>query len=163
MAETMTYPMTFAQAEVYLARLIAASGAFRGGSKPVIGRLKKSYGFGKVIGIKSFDNSVYTRIDYDPDKGYHFNFINDRTGEKICILISDMDEYQYRAYIDRLTRGRGTIDPTKRPTLDMVDVEAYKDVDSFISLIESLYEGANFDDIVEYYDSLLENEVKHSL
>ena len=163
MAEVMTNPMPFVQAEVYLARLIANSGAFRGGSRPVIGRLKKSYGYGKVIGIKSFDNSVYTRIDYDPDKGYHFNFINDNTGQKICILISDIDEYQYRAYIDRLTNGRGTIDPTKRPIMSSIMPEDFENDDLLISYYESLYEYDSFDDIVEYYESLLEDEVKHSL
>ena len=105
MAETSTRPMTFDHALRYLAFLMDESGKFGAGSKPVIGRLRKSYGFGKVIGRMSFDGRVVTRIDYDPGKGYHFNFVNYDTREKICIPISDMTEEQYRRYIDRATFG----------------------------------------------------------
>ena len=105
MAETSTRPMTFDHALRYLAFLMDESGRFGAGSKPVIGRLRKSYGFGKVIGRMSFDGRVVTRIDYDPGKGYHFNFVNYDTKEKICIPISDMTEEQYRRYIDRATFG----------------------------------------------------------
>ena len=106
MAEITTFPMPFSQAENYLSQLISQSGAFYNGSKPVIGRLKRSYGCGKVIGVQSLDNQVVTRIDYDPEKGYHFNFVDYRYNKKICILISDMTEDMYRNYVDRLTFGR---------------------------------------------------------
>ena len=71
MAEIIVGPMLFAQAKKYLVELMEESGAFRGGSKPAIGRLKKSYGFGKIVGCKSFDNKVSTRLDYDEENGYH--------------------------------------------------------------------------------------------
>ena len=118
MAEIIVGPMTLYEAEAYLVKLMNESDAFHGGSRPVIGRLKTSYGYHKVIGVKSFDNSVYTRIDYDPMKGYHFNFINDNTGEKICIILSGMDKRQYEKYINRLTAGRSRmIIPPKRPNI----------------------------------------------
>ena len=106
MAEIVTMPMPLSEAEYYLSRLIDSSGAFLMGSKPNICRLRKSYAYGKVHGIKSFDNQVVTRIDYDPEKGYHFNFVDHRNHQKICILISDMTEESYRSYIDRLNYGR---------------------------------------------------------
>ncbi len=162
MAEVMQGPMTFVQAEKCLARLIEASKAFKGGSRAVVGRLKTSYGYGKVIGIKSFDNTVYTRIDFDPEKGYHFNFINDNTGEKICILISDMDEVQYRAYIDMLTKDRAIIDGTKRPVFSSVIV-GLTDDDMLIAFYESLYKDVSFDDIVAYYENLLKDEVEKKM
>lgn len=107
----------FFQAEAYLAQLKDQSGAFFGGSKPVVGRLKGSYGCGKIIGSSSFDNQVVTRIDFDPSKGYHFNFIDYRTNQKIAIIISDMNENMYRRYIDRLTYGRNTGKIDKRNNL----------------------------------------------
>lgn len=108
MAEIIVGPMLFAQAKKYLVELMEESGAFRGGSKPAIGRLKKSYGFGKIVGCKSFDNKVSTRLDYDEENGYHFNFVNSKTGEKICMIIEDMSQEQYEKYIDSLTTGRNT-------------------------------------------------------
>lgn len=117
MAERIVGPVSFHKAEKLLADLIYKSGAFSGGSYPVVGRLKTSYGYKKVIGVQSFDKKVRTRIDYDPDKGYHFNFENDLTGEKICILIDDLTPSQYEAYIDQLTLGRGLIIGPKRPTI----------------------------------------------
>ncbi|WP_155840171.1 polymorphic toxin-type HINT domain-containing protein [Butyrivibrio sp. MC2021] len=48
-------------------------GAFKNGSKPNIGSLESSYGYGKVIGRKSLDGKVCWRLDYDPVKGVHYN------------------------------------------------------------------------------------------
>ena len=116
MAEIIKGPMTLNKAESLLGKLIDESGAFIGGSYPLVGRLKKSYGYKKVIGVQSFDKKVRTRIDYDYSKGYHFNFENDNTEEKICILISNMTKSQYENYIDQLSLGRGEAGP-KRPLL----------------------------------------------
>ena len=99
-------PMTFHQAEALLAQLIYRSDSFHSGCNPVVGRLKSSYGYQRIIGISSFDNKVYTRIDYDDEKGFHYHFIDDHNGDNICILIQDMDKKQYQRYIDRLTIGR---------------------------------------------------------
>lgn len=161
MAEVMTGPMPFSQAERCLAGLITSSGSFSGGSKPVVGRLKTSYGYGKVIGIKSFDNKVYTRIDFDPEKGYHFNFINDNTGEKICILINDMTASQYNAYIDMLTKSRGIIDPDKRPILSSISPDASIEPgdDPIVSFYEAMYSQYDFSELIAYYEALsLEEE-----
>lgn len=106
--EICTVPMSFDMAQNYLAQLIDKSGAFINGSIPVIGRLKKSYGCGKVIGISSFDRKVSTRIDYDPIKGYHFNFVNYYTNEKIAIIINNMTQKMYENYIDAMTTRLNT-------------------------------------------------------
>ena len=106
MSEIIKGPFTYDQARNFLAKLMDESESFKGGSRPVVGRLKSSYGYKKIIGIKSFDNKVYTRIDYDPDKGVHFNFVDDNAGVKICILIKDMTEEQYHKYVDNLTFGK---------------------------------------------------------
>lgn len=113
MAEIVKGPFPYDQARNFLTRLMDDSNAFKGGSRPYVGKLKISYGYKKVIGVKSFDNKVYTRIDYDPDKGFHFNFIDDNTGDKICILISDMTEEKYKRYIDNMTIGKDLIEQDK--------------------------------------------------
>ncbi len=99
-------PMPFHQVEVLLAQLIYRSDSFHSGCNPVVGRLKSSYGYQKIIGISSFDNKVYTRIDYDDEKGFHYHFTDDHNGDNICILIQDMNQKQYQRYIDQLTNGR---------------------------------------------------------
>ena len=106
MAEIIKGPFSYMQARNFLTKLMDESQAFKGGSRPFVGGLKASYGYKKIIGVKSFDNKVYTRIDYDPEKGFHFNFVDDNTGSKICILIDDMTEEQYKKYIDNLTFGK---------------------------------------------------------
>lgn len=145
MAEVSTVPMTFDQALKYLASLMDDSGRFGDGSKPVIGRLRKSYGYGKVIGRQSLDGRVVTRIDYDPGKGYHFNFVNYDTGEKICIPISNMTEEQYRRYIDRATFGSACMN--------------IRNISLEVDFVEGLFKRYNYydlfypeDDIVRSFD-----------
>ncbi|OIS68569.1 hypothetical protein A4A36_12880 [Bacillus subtilis] len=50
-------------------------------SKPFIGTLSKSAGFGKVTGRMSGDNKVLWRLDYDPEKGPHINVEDYRNGK----------------------------------------------------------------------------------
>ncbi|WP_024771412.1 polymorphic toxin-type HINT domain-containing protein [Aquimarina macrocephali] len=50
-------------------------------AKNVVGRLKTSYGNGKVIGRQSADGKVRWRIDYDPEKGAHINVEDFRGGK----------------------------------------------------------------------------------
>ena len=107
-------PMPFHQAEALLAQLIYRSDSFHYGSNPVMGRLKTSFGNGNIIGVISFDNKVYTRIDYDEVKGFHFHFNDDNTGDKICILIQDMNSKQYQKYVRQLTCGRNVERRKKR-------------------------------------------------
>lgn len=105
--EEILNPVPLALAERKLAQLMDESGEFPNGyKKPYYGNLKISYGYNKVIGYISINNKVRTRIDYDPDKGYHFNFEDSRIkpAKKICIPISDMNEKGYEHYIDMLTR-----------------------------------------------------------
>ena len=128
MAEKCIGPMSLDDAEDELARLMDESNAFHNGSFPVVGRLKTSYGYKKVIGVKSFDNKVYTRLDFDPEKGFHFNFTDDNTGENICILINDMNESQYKHYIDALCAGKSPIIPTKRRVQYIIDYKNYVDI-----------------------------------
>ena len=42
-------------------------------SKPYIGTLSASAGYGKVVGRVSADGKKRWRLDYDPDKGMHIN------------------------------------------------------------------------------------------
>lgn len=106
MAEKIDGPMLFKCAKKELVKLMDDSGAFRGGSKPYVCTLKRSYGYNKIIGCQSFDNQVVTRLDYDPKKGYHFNFENYTKKQNVCLLIADMTKPQYQRYIDNLTKGR---------------------------------------------------------
>ena len=52
-------------------------------SQPVIGRLKQSAGFGKIIGRRSADKKMRWRLDYDHQKGPHINVINIKAGKGI--------------------------------------------------------------------------------
>ena len=156
--EQVVGPMPFEHACRYLSNLITQSRAFIGGSKPYIGRLKTSYGYKKVIGIISFDHQVRTRIDYDPFKGYHFNFENFTTGEKICIRINDMSKEQFERYIDTLTKGRGPIETPKMPNfqyqlLDRESAKISKEEYSIINKITNELDRSKF--VMDYYDELL--------
>ena len=157
--ETVVGPMPFDHACKYLSNLISESRAFIGGSKPYIGRLKTSYGYKKVIGIVSFDHQVRTRIDYDPFIGYHFNFENFTTGEKICIRISDMTREQFERYIDTLTKGRGPIETPKRPNFAYryVDQESmkYETLNEFVTIDKITKELDQDKFVMDYYDGLL--------
>ena len=56
---------------------ITESWGLKGADKvPVIGRLKRSAGFGRQIGWQSPDNKILWRLDWDPEKGMHFNALN---------------------------------------------------------------------------------------
>lgn len=171
MEEQVVGPMPFEHACRYLSNLITNSRAFIGGSKPYIGRLKTSYGYKKVIGIVSFDHQVRTRIDYDPFKGYHFNFENFTTGEKICILINDMTKDQYERYIDTLTKGRGPIETPKMPNFSykyvhkgevnyqFVDERAEKIAIEESKLVEKIINQLARDKFVmDYYNELINLE-----
>ena len=157
--ENIVGPMSFDHASIYLSKLIKESQAFIGGSKPVIGRLKTSYGYKKVIGILSFDHKVRTRIDYDPFKGYHFNFENDQTGEKICILINDMTKEQYEKYIDTITKGRGPIETPKMANLSyrlILGRTPRFEVEEEYGVIDKVSKVLGRDKFVmDYYDRLL--------
>ena len=157
--EKVVGPMPFDHAVMYMSKLISSSGGFIGGSKPVIGRLKSSYGYKKVIGIISFDHKIRTRIDYDPFKGFHFNFENDQTGEKICILISNMNLSQYRRYVDTLTKGRGPIGTPKMKNLTYLrlDKKAHNDdTDEENIIIDKLSSELEQDKFtLEYNEELL--------
>lgn len=49
------------------------TGAFKNGSNKYIGRLEKSYGYGKQIGRQSFDGKVRWHLDFDENIGVHYN------------------------------------------------------------------------------------------
>ncbi len=51
-------------------------------SKPLVGRLEVSAGYGKIIGRRSSDKKVRWRLDYDPEKGPHINIEDFRKGKK---------------------------------------------------------------------------------
>ena len=75
------------------------SDALKNGSLPYEGRLGTSYGYNKIIGRQSFDGKVRWRLDYDPNKGVHFNIEDFSKGKgnnavKIAIPIDiSYDEY----------------------------------------------------------------------
>ena len=75
-------------------------------SKPFIGSLEKSAGFGKVIGRVSADNKVRWRLDYDSIKGLHINIENFREGkgckaQKFAIPFEGNEE-TYKALLKHL-------------------------------------------------------------
>ncbi|PED05108.1 S-layer protein [Bacillus pseudomycoides] len=50
-------------------------------SKPFMGTLEKSAGYGKIIGRQTADNKARWRLDYDPSKGLHINVEDFRNGK----------------------------------------------------------------------------------
>jgi len=52
-------------------------------SEPIIGKLKTSAGFGKVVGRRSANKRLLWRIDYDPVKGPHINVVDISCGKRI--------------------------------------------------------------------------------
>ncbi|OMI26586.1 integrase [Bacillus haynesii] len=76
----IAYPKveTYEQARNQALKLIGDLGP---GSKPYIGTLGKSAGFGKVTGRISADHKVLWRLDYDPEKGPHINVEDYRNGK----------------------------------------------------------------------------------
>lgn len=96
------------EARRMLRNLMEQSGKFFDGAFPFVGTLKKSYGFGKKIGMISYDKSIRFRIDYDRDKGVHFNYEDFSFGKetlKICIIVKGMSYAHYKRYIDRTNKG----------------------------------------------------------
>lgn len=84
------------------------SGAFTNGSQPYTGRLESSYGYEQTIGRQSLDGKTRWRLDYDPDKGVHYNFEDFSKGKgskavKIAIPI-DINYKQYKSIIDLFNR-----------------------------------------------------------
>ncbi len=106
--EVVLGPMTIENANKELVKLQKASGKFEFGVKPYFGTLRSSYGYRKKIGIQSQDGRAVSRIDYDPVKGAHFNFIDcsdKRHPVKVCIRIKDFGYEQYKRYIDSMNKG----------------------------------------------------------
>ena len=95
------------EARKILDNLVGQSGKFILGGFPYIGTLDSSYGFGKKIGMVSFDKQTRWRIDYDEERGAHFNYEHFIAGGepiKYCILIGNMSYKQYCQHIDRMNK-----------------------------------------------------------
>ena len=76
------------------------TGTFTNGAKPYIGRLEKSYGYGKQIGTQSLDGIVRWRLDYDEKIGVHYNIEDFSNGKgmkaikKVIPIDISYDEYK---------------------------------------------------------------------
>ena len=76
------------------------TGTFTNGAKPYIGRLEKSYGYGKQIGTQSLDGKVRWRLDYDEKIGVHYNIEDFSNGKgmkaikKVIPIDISYDEYK---------------------------------------------------------------------
>ena len=80
-----------------------------GSSKPVIGRLKTSKGYGQVVGRESLDGKVRWRLDYDDSKGMHINVEDFRLGKgdkakKYAIPIEGGKEADFTNYLKQFNR-----------------------------------------------------------
>ena len=77
-------------------------------STPVIGRLSKSKGFGKVIGRQSPDGKIRWRVDYDPQKGTHINVEDFSLGKgdlaKKTVLLFDGNESAFESILKTLNK-----------------------------------------------------------
>ncbi|MEC0785020.1 T7SS effector LXG polymorphic toxin [Bacillus haynesii] len=76
-------------------------------SKPLVGRLEVSAGYGKIIGRRSSDKKVRWRLDYDPEKGPHINIEDFRKGKKEAkkyYIPFDGDEKTFKALLKHLNR-----------------------------------------------------------
>lgn len=56
-------------------------GSLGSNSKPIVGRLEISDGFGKIIGRQSADGKKGWRLDYDNEKGMHINIFDYSQGK----------------------------------------------------------------------------------
>ncbi|WP_243291858.1 hypothetical protein [Bacillus sp. FJAT-47783] len=77
-------------------------------SKPYIGTLKSSAGYGQVVGRQSADGKVRWRLDYDPNKGTHINIEDFRNGKganarKIAIPFEG-NERTFKSLLKHLNR-----------------------------------------------------------
>ena len=70
---------TFEQARNIAQQMIGDLGI---DAKPLIGTLKKSAGYGKIVGRVSADGKVRWRIDWDSIKGPHIHVEDVRVGKK---------------------------------------------------------------------------------
>ena len=76
------------------------TGTFTNGAKPYIGRLEKSYGYGKQIGTQSLDGKIRWRLDYDEKIGVHYNIEDFSNGKgmkaikKVIPIDISYDEYK---------------------------------------------------------------------
>ncbi|MFL0185004.1 polymorphic toxin-type HINT domain-containing protein [Tenacibaculum maritimum] len=77
-------------------------------ARNTVGRLKKAYGHGKIIGRESKDKLVRWRIDYDPVKGAHINVEDFRGGKGKKALKYSIEfeggEKAYKKLIDNLNK-----------------------------------------------------------
>ena len=106
----IVYPVekTHESARNTLMKEVDKTGAFTNGSVPYNGRLESSYGYDRQIGRQSLDGKVRWRLDYDPDKGVHYNFEDFSGGKcdkavKIEIPINISYE-RYKSIIDWFNR-----------------------------------------------------------
>ena len=77
-------------------------------SKPYIGTLKSSAGYGKVIGRQSADRKVRWRLDYDPNKGTHINIEDFRNGKganaRKIVIPFEGNESTFKSLLKHLNR-----------------------------------------------------------
>ena len=105
---------TFEEASKYLDNLIVNGGRFMNGGYPFYCTLESNEdAYGRKVGMISFDHSVRWRIDWDEEKGVHFNYEdfrgigggpNQRPIKK-SIIVKNMTHDQYLKYLDDLNRG----------------------------------------------------------
>ncbi|MGF1991763.1 MAG: eCIS core domain-containing protein [Nostoc sp. ZfuVER08] len=77
-------------------------------AKPLIGRLKVSAGYEKIVGFQSADGMARIRLDFDPIKGPHFNIEDFRHGKganalKIAIPFEG-NEKAYISYLKQINK-----------------------------------------------------------
>lgn len=140
-----SYP--FDEVQNIIVNYIIKSKAFINGNKPNIGTFKRSYGYGKVIGIESLDGKIQTRIDFNPNKGYHYHFEDYRKNKPVnyCILINDMTEKTYETYIDLLTkRYPHFIKQDENIKEDSIEILFYKNNQDNIELVKMIKKICNY-------------------
>ena len=80
------------------------TGSFKNGSTQYIGRLEKSYGYGKQIGRQSLDGKVRWRLDYDEKIGVHYNIEDFSKGKGTNaikkVIPIDISYNEYKSIID---------------------------------------------------------------
>ena len=77
--EIVTEPVaTYEQARNKAQNILGDLGA---DSKPYIGRMENSSGYGKVVGRQTADGKARWRLDYDPELGPHINVEDFRQGK----------------------------------------------------------------------------------
>ncbi|WP_176523550.1 hypothetical protein [Bacillus pseudomycoides] len=77
-------------------------------SIPMVGTMKKSAGYGKIIGRQTADKKARWRLDYDPEKGLHMNVEDFRNGKgskstKYAIPIEG-DEELFKSLLKHLNK-----------------------------------------------------------